>query len=435
MKEGHLTHEEIEDFLDDDPEARKRLLLHHLSVCPECFATAGYLLDLFKTGELEDLSVTAIELAKSRRGAPALWDELRRYPFDRQRAIVADISRFKSWGLAELLCRMSEEEAARNPKRSGEIAELAVAVALALRELEPAEKHWLHLLRAYAYAHLANAYRAQGDLRGADEAFVIACSWWTPAYADVGDVLGYAARFLAFRASLRRDERRFDEALECIEQALEADAPPELRMRILISKAKLYADRGDFELAVEALKEAEAHVPAGEHDPRVRLCLAQNRLDYLSKLGRFVEAELALSDVEAVARDLGTPLDTLRLQWIAARIARGLGKTEEAIANLAVLHERLVAEGLCYDAALLALELAVIFAETHEAAETKQWVAAALPTLAALSVEREALAAVSLLSGALEEERLTGALLAQALGVFNRSIERSVEAGEHGSED
>lgn len=227
MKDKHLKHEDIEDLLDDDLEVRNQLLLHHLSVCPECYAEAGYILDLYREGRLDDdLSITAIGLEKSRREAPALRDQLLRHPFERQKALVADTTRFKSWGLAELLCLRSEEEAAGGPKKAAEIAEIAVAVALALDEWDPAEKHWLHLLRGYAYAHLANARRVQGDLRAAEEAFTLAYSWWTPAFEDVGDVLGYAARFLAFRASLRRDQRFFQDALDLIEQALEADAPP-----------------------------------------------------------------------------------------------------------------------------------------------------------------------------------------------------------------
>ncbi|HKH49910.1 MAG TPA: tetratricopeptide repeat protein [Thermoanaerobaculia bacterium] len=421
MKDTHLTHEEIEDLLDDDPEARNRLLLHHLTVCPGCFAVAGYILDLHREGKLDDdFSITAIGLGKSRLEAPALRDQLHRHSFERQKALVADTSRFKSWGLAELLCLQSEEEAAGDPKKAAEIAEIAVAVALALGENEPAEKHWLHLLRAYAYAHLANARRAEGNLWAAEDAFIVADSWWTPAFQDVGDVLGYEARFLAFKASLRRDERRFEDALDLIEEALEADAPSSLKVRILINKAKTYEEIGDLETAIEVLKEAESHAQEGDRDPRVLLCLAQNRLDYLSKAERYMEAKLALADVEEIARELGTRLDRLRLRWTDARITRGLGNTEEAIASLQEVHENLVAEGLLYDAALLALELALVFTEIHQPSGTKEWVKAALPILTSLSVGRETLAAVSLLAKAVEEERLTVELVSQALDVFRR---------------
>ena len=423
MKDKHLTHDEIEDLLEDDLEARNRLLLHHLSICPECYAEGGYILDLYEEGQLDDdLCTTAIRLAKSRKEAPGLRDQLFRHSFERQAALVGDTSRFKSWGLAELLCTQSEEAAAGEPKRAVEVAEIAVAITLELDEWEPAEKHWLHLLRAYAFAHLANALRAQGELRAAEEAFVNADSWWTSAFADVGDVLAYEARFLAFKASLRRDQRLFPEALKLLDAALEADANTPLKVRILINKAKTYEEMGDLEGAIAVLKDAESLSGEGESDPRVRLCLAQNRLDYLSKAERYMEAKLALSDVEKLAQELGTGLDALRFCWTEARIARGLGNTEDAIASLKEIHERLVEKELLYDAALLALELAVIFTDIHKPDETQAWVRSALPVLSSLSVEREALAAVALLTNAVEEQKITSALVSQALDVFRRVV-------------
>jgi tetratricopeptide (TPR) repeat protein len=436
MKDAHLTHEDIDDLLDDDTDARNRLLLHHLSVCPECYAVAGYILDLYQEGQLDDeLSVTEIGLGRSRREAPALREKLLSHSVERQKALVAETTHFKSWGLAELLCRESEEEAARDPKTAAEIAEIAVAIALSLDEGDPAEKHWLHLLRANTYAHLANARRAQGDLRSAEEAAVIAYSWWTPAFEDLGDVLGYAARFFAFRASLRRDQRLFEDALDLTEQALEADAPAALKVRILINKANIYDDMGDLETAIEVLKEAESRAKEEERDPRILLCLAQNRLDYLSKAGRYMEAKLALADVEEIARELGTTLDTLRLRWTEARITKGLGNTEEAVAKLSEIHSMLVEEGLLYDSALLALELALMLAGTHRPAEVQKWVMAALPILSSLSVEREALAAVSLLTKAVGEEKLTAELVSQALDIFRRKKEQGAEERTHGRKE
>ena len=423
MKDTHLTLQEIRDLLEnDDTEIRNRLLLHHLAICPECYGEAGHILDLHHEGWLADgLCTTELELAKSRKEARAPLEELLRRSTEEQKALIPDTARFKSWGLAELLCLRSEEEAAGDPKRSQDLAKAAVAVAETLDEWEPAEKHWLYLLRGYCAAHLGNALRVQGDFRGAEEAFTTANLWWAPAFADVGDVLGYEARFLAFKASLRRDERHFEEALSLIEEALEAHPAPSLRLKILINKAKTYEEMGDLEMAIEVLGAARAEAGEGEGDPRVRLCLEQNRLDYLSKAERYMEAKLALADVAALGRELGTELDALRLRWTEARIARGLGDTEGAIALLKEIHKHLVAEGLLYDSALLSLELALIFKESRRPAETREWVASALPILSALSVEREALAALSLLTSAVEEERITAELVSQALDVFRRA--------------
>lgn len=422
MRDEHLTPETLERLLEGESDARNRLLLHHLAVCPECRVVGGHVLDLYLAGEIGlELCTVEIALAKSRKEAPALRDELLPLPLEEQKARIEDEAHFRSWGLAELLCSESEEEAARDPKKAAELAGVAAFVALSIGEWDSAEKHWAYLLRGYSFAHLANAFRAQGDLRAAEKAFIEADSWWTPAIKDVGDVLGYEARFLAFKASLRRDERRFREALELVRDALEANPLPALRLRILINKAKTYEDMGDLETAIEILKDVAAKAEEEESDPRVRLCLAQNRLDYLSKAERYMEAKLALADVRALASDFGTGLDSLRLRWTEARITKGLGDTEAAIASFKEIHDELARQGLPFDASFLALELALVFKETGRPAEAMEWVKGTLPILSSLSVEREALAAVALLATAVAEERITAELVSQALDVFRRA--------------
>jgi hypothetical protein len=198
----HLTEDDLERFLSDDEEARNRLLLHHLAVCPDCYAVGGYLLDLYREGAIGlDLDILEIRLAFSRREAPLLLEELRFVPTAQQETRVLEEKRFRSWGLCELLCRESEGEASRDPKGAVALARLAVVVAGALEEWQPAEAAWLDQLRAYALAHLGHARRALGHLRGAETAFRNALALWAPAREDVGDILGYEAHFLALLTS------------------------------------------------------------------------------------------------------------------------------------------------------------------------------------------------------------------------------------------
>jgi hypothetical protein len=73
---------------------------------------------------------------------------------------------------------MSREATPSDANRAMERAELAVLVAERLRPGEPAEEEWLLGLRALAFAHLGNARRVLGELRGAEEAFARAAELW-----------------------------------------------------------------------------------------------------------------------------------------------------------------------------------------------------------------------------------------------------------------
>jgi predicted nucleic acid-binding protein len=218
MKDAHLRAEDIDPLLWDEDEIRNRLILHHLAVCPECYEVAGYILDLYMAGEVTiSLGSIDIALGRSRRDAPALWEQLARHSFDRQKALIKDTTRFRSWGLCELLCMKAEHETSHDPGKARELAELAVEISSLIDEDEVAEPHWQHELRGYALAHLANTQRVMSDLGAAEATFALADQWWGPADANMGNVLGYEARYLALKASLRRDQRQMQEALDLLE--------------------------------------------------------------------------------------------------------------------------------------------------------------------------------------------------------------------------
>ena len=284
-----------------------------------------------------------------------------------------------------------------------------------------AEPDWQHEIHAYALAHLGNVQRVLGDLLGAAEMFAAADVLWQPAIDNVGNVLGYEPRYLALKASLRRAQRKLPEALELLEGALAASPRPELRARILISQAKVHEEEGRIEDAIEVLRLAREG--ADEGDARLRVCLAQNHLDYLSKAGRYVEAQAMLPDVEPLIRELGTESDRLRFRWTRARIAKGLGRAQEAIAELEEVRHGFATLELPYDAALSSLELAHMYAQLGQIQEAVSVVRDALTILAALKVEREQLMAVRVLTQAVQDGQVTVELISQVLGYLRRGTE------------
>jgi tetratricopeptide (TPR) repeat protein len=416
MRDEHLTPEDLERVLSQDETTCNRLLLHHLAVCPDCYAVGGHILDLYREGAIGiELDTQEISLAASRKEAPRLLAELRGLPASRQKALIHGDRRFRSWGLCELLCEESEREASLHPWAAVALARLAVGVAGVLEEGQPAEAAWLHELRAYALAHLGNGRRVLGDLRGAETVFRTALALWTPAMEEVGDVLGYQAHFLALLASLRRAERRLPEALHLLEEALAADPEPALWLRIVNNLARTYDELGRIDEAIAILEDAKT-IAADTADDRTRFLLAHNHLDCLTKAERLAEALTLLPEVRASAAKHGTELDLLRLQWIEARILLDLGAAREATALLEEVCHEFAHRQLAYDAALAGLELAFMHAGRGGDAKVQELVCTILPILRLQNVQREGLFAHRILWEALRRGKVTVELLAQAIG-------------------
>jgi hypothetical protein len=206
MRDAYLTPEDLDLLMESDGEnVLKRILLHHLSVCPACHAVGGFLLDALAAGEIdEDLDGFSIDLYRSRLHAPALWKELQAKKPRHWKNVVKKDRHYWSWGLAELLCQRSLDLASVEPVAALAAAELAVEVGMRVYEWDP--DNWVQLLRGLVWAHLGHARRSFGDFSGALQAFAKAQEIWGPAFANYGDVLGYEARFSALsHATMTRD--------------------------------------------------------------------------------------------------------------------------------------------------------------------------------------------------------------------------------------
>jgi len=370
---------------------------------------------------MEDLENT---LATSRAEAPELWAELSPYRFEDQYHLIRTHRRFVTWGLCELLCRESARLTAADPERAVESAELAVLVSDLLREDALDRSRRLYQLRGYAWAHDGNARRVLGDLRNADESFSIADAWWEAGELRVGDVFRYQPVLLDLKASLRIAQRRFPEAFEMLDRliAIHGDVGrPEyhdrhLAGRALIKKALALAEMGEPEQAIDLLQSAEGMVDTGR-DPRLLLCLRHNLLWNLSSVEAYEEAKAMLPEVAALCRELGNPLDLVRLGWAEGRIAAGLGHTQEAIQLFQELRQDFATRGIAYDAALVTLELTALHAREGSLAAVKELSLEMAGIFQSQDVPREALAALLFFQKAAERERAT-AKLAREIAAF-----------------
>jgi tetratricopeptide (TPR) repeat protein len=197
------------------------------------------------------------EALHARQRAGFLWDRLKRRTPAERRALVQKGLKYRTWALCERVAAESIRKAPNHPKEALELAELALLIA----ERLPGERTWCLRLQGYAWAHVSNARRVCNDLPCAEEAMVRARKLWEA--GEPGDPgLLNPAWLPGLEAALRRDQRRFSEALKRIGEALALDTG-ELRGEILLSKALIHETLGDPAASTMALLEAVSFI-----DPR-----------------------------------------------------------------------------------------------------------------------------------------------------------------------
>ncbi len=302
--------------------------------------------------------------------------------------------------LVERVCAESERAAARDAGRALELARLALCVA----ELAPGEPSWRAGLIGFVQAFVANALRAADDLLAADAA--LAAGWRLWRLADHADesILG-EWRLLDREASLRRDQRRFEVALDLLDRAL-AVAPLGGRGRILLNKAFTLEQAGQSQRALAVLAEAAPLVDAAA-EPRDRMGVRFNIVVNLVHLGRLREAEASLAELRRLVTELGNEVDATRLRWLASRIAAGLGRRQEALDGLVAVARDFRERGKPYDAALASLDLAVLYLDEGRTREVASLAGEMAWIFSRRDVHRETLAALQLFREAAERETLT----------------------------
>jgi transcriptional regulator with XRE-family HTH domain len=367
-------------------------------------ATRGWL------GRLQNAS----HLMEGRCRAPALWRRLQAYPPAVRRALVQESAEFQNAALCELLCEESIRAAGDSARRALRLARLAVLVA----ERVPGGEGWRRRVLGYCLAHLANALRVASRLPAAADVLERAAELWQ-AGADDDPGLLNEARFLHLEASLRRDRRDLPEALALLDRALAADRWGETAS-LLIGKSKALEEMGDFAGSIAVLQQAEAQIN-GDRDLVKLFSIHHNLAANLCLLDRHGEAHERLPEVRALARRLGNAFDTLRVAWLEAKVAAGLGSTAEAIAAFERVRAGFAHRGIAYDAALVTLELAELYASLGRTADVKALARKSAHVFRQQQVHREARRALDLFRRAADEERATVQLIRGVVAYLQRA--------------
>ncbi|HVR98078.1 MAG TPA: hypothetical protein VMW27_15780 [Thermoanaerobaculia bacterium] len=416
MSETHLSIETLAKLLagDLDHEVLLREVVPHLiEVCPVCQQRHQEIRRLQKEFNHWDERVAVFEGLQ----APELFEAIKDLPFDEQLNRVTDDPSYQTWALCQLLLRESLEAAFEDAGKAMNLADLAISIVQHLTDAY--DPHWVLDLQARSYAYLGNARRVLGELRSAETAFRKAESLL--ASSMTGDSL-IAAEILHLKCSLRRDQRRLDEALELAAQALSLYEEHEDLHGVgvvLLKKAKILEEHGQLNAAISVLRDAIARLNISD-ETELGLYARHNLTLCLSWAGQYEEAERLFSEIRADFERWGKPLDLVRLRWTEGQIACGREIFEAAEAAFREVQQEFLRRGMGYDAALVSLDLAIVYAHQHRLDELKQLALEIVPVFESRDVHREAIAALVMFQQACQEERLTAELARHLSGLLQQ---------------
>lgn len=418
---GHATRREVLDVYRGRTELDELVsekLGHLLTKCEQCGLTAARSMleaegvkeddsgDVQRLGAL--LQVLRLGPERSKQWAAAEADALLALdPEERRTRLEAEPERFGLPHLVDELLERCEAQLTRSPRLALELAELAVEVSLRIdpRVFQDLAFH----ARARAAAHRGNCLRLNDRRSTAEEAFHHARRLHDKAPAPDPEV---EAELCYLEASLAMDQRRFDACEALLERAAglyrRLEQPRDLALT-RIKQANLQYHRGRPAAGLPALEEAAALLDL-EGEPELHVTIRFSQALYAVEAG---DAELArrhYREHRELLESRPEPWFALRIVWLQAKIARAEGATAAAGELYHRVRAGFLAEGLGYDAALVALELAVLHLEAGDTPAVRRLAAEMEPVFQAQDVHREALAALALFERAARTETLTVAL-------------------------
>ena len=396
-------HPEVEAFVrmtrgKTAPEESREIVRHLLRGCAVCARRAEAARDAERPqgpevyNELFDrlerqATERARRLEKEREEARPLYTELLKQEAVQGLSQVHSTRRYASLALCELLLQTARDLGAEDPSRARRAAELAVRVAEQL-DLEPYGSPVVQDLRAIAWAYFADTVRVQADLRLARSAMETAELLLEQ---GSGDPLA-RAELLAFQASLYTYSGRFDEALPLLNRIASTYrrlGDHHLFGRTLVKKGTVLGNAGEAEAAVRLIRRGMDLIDP-VREPRLMVCATHNYIWFLQESGRTGQVAGCLDGARRFYQRAGDRRDLGRLRWLEGKISGG----RDAERALLAAREALAREGLAYEAALAAMDLAVHYSREGRSHEMRDQAKQMLPLFQSDDMYQETLVAL-----------------------------------------
>ena len=386
-------------------------LQHLLRLCPYCWREFDAFRREVEAGRdagliLAGLGVQMTRLEKEhRRAEEDLRDLLALSKEEGAGRIRRSRRRFRGSHLAHLLLEESQERLTIDPKEAYHLAELAHLVV----QNTPFDRDVLHLL-VLTHASMANASRVSGDTHQAEEHFGRTRHLLTHHAVTETALL---ARIDDLEGSLRMDQHRLSQAIKLFDRAASLyellDARVELA-RVLLKLAATYNLQGKAERAVKVVR-AALHELSPESEPRLYMSARYNLALFLVESGDARKAAEVLEEDVELSKKFPEPWLQLRITGLRGKIAAAQKDFATAEAAFLEMREGFLREESGYDAAIVSMDLALLYLRQGRTAELKTLAKEMLPIFRSQDVHREALAALVLFQEAVREEQVTAAFV------------------------
>lgn len=339
--------------------------------------------------------------------AEELWEEIRPLSFERQRSVVR-WHPFRTTALFDHLRRKSREEGRKDRQLGVRLAELAVVSLDACGE---ASTDRFHDRVAEGLATLGRARRVAFDFAAADADFTDAWTTWQTPRANPEQRV--AAQICLHQGTLRMFQRKYDEALELLEDSLahaREAGDRAVETQALIQRAavngymeRLQEETSDLEKALVLTEELE--------DDFLRFAVEFNMVAAKSRRGNFQAAteDHRLLKCKYKLRDY--PKGRSEIEHLEGNISEGMGDHGKAEAHYVTAYQQFVQLKEWRGAAFAGLDLAIVRWHQRQHQEVLRLLSDLIPVLQSFRLHPEALAAVGLLAESLADKEITHALL------------------------
>jgi tetratricopeptide (TPR) repeat protein len=321
---------------------------------------------------------------------------------------------------APLCLRLLERSRAQRHGEPQSMLELAKLARMAADRLDPQELGRAETvdLRSRAWAEMANAYRVNDDLPQAEAAL----AWAMELHSEGTSSPLLLARLADLASSLLCDQRHFAAAIRMLDHAHDLyrqEGETHEAGRVLLMKGLYTGYAGDPEQGLRLLVQGLDTIDR-PRDQRLVFQTLHNILLFRVETGDLRRATRQIDLMGPLYDKYGGPLELIKLRGIEGKIAAGLGDYERAAELFTGVRRDLDAFGLGYQAALISLDLAAVYLRLGRKADVRALIQEMVATFRSVGVEREANAALLMLSDAAERDQTTLELLSLVSAVLQR---------------
>jgi len=381
------------------PEETRGAVRHLLTACPSCCQLAADArsarsrnprYDYDEIFDRLERKVTAnlLLVEKEKETARQLYAELLDQEAVQGLTQVHSTRRYASLALCELLLQIARDLSVAAPDRARRATELAVRVAEQL-DLELYGAPVVQDVRAIAWAYLADTGRVNADLRLSHNALETAELLLEQ---GTGDPLA-EAELLGIKASLSAYGGRFDEAVHLLNRVVSIYrrlGDRHLLGRTYLKKGTVLGNAGEVAAALRLIR-CGMDLIDPVREPHLMVCATHNYIWFLKESGHSGQADACLDGARRLYQRAGDRHDLVRLRWLEGKIAE---RPRDAETAFLAARDGLAREGLAYEAALAAMDLAVLYTTEGRAADMRRQTDQMLPLFRSEDMYRETMVAL-----------------------------------------